>query len=163
MKNEVKLHEIKTLKRVVATFKACAERGTFSEFQTRIENRITELENDKRKPRNKCLMKNSGVTVSDIGDAFRRTDDLKNANARHYYDMMLDWSDGKGEMRKDWIATARTFARRDLADGKLKYSLAAKTGTNLNAGSRTMPDDYGEPSPTAVTREEYLKSKKSKQ
>ena len=80
--------------------------------------------------RGKCLMKNSGVTLEDIKSDFAQRDDLKNANAKHYYQAVMDWSDAKGEMRKDWIATARTFARRDIEDGKLKIVSSVKHHTN---------------------------------
>lgn len=79
-----------------------------------------------------CLMKNSGVTISDIREAFLRADDLRGADPAHYFNAALDWSDSKNEMRKDWIATARSFARRDIRDGKLKLSMHRSSGgTNV--------------------------------
>ena len=68
----------------------------------------------------KCLMKNSGLTVSDVKEDFEKRDDLRRANPNYYYTAAMDWSDSKGEMRKDWLATIRTFARRDIEQGKLK-------------------------------------------
>lgn len=36
----------------------------------------------------------------------------------HYYESALNWSDSNGEMKKDWIATVKTWARKDELDGK---------------------------------------------
>ena len=38
----------------------------------------------------------------------------------YYYEAVRDWSASKGEKRKDWIATARTFIKRDKDNNKLK-------------------------------------------
>lgn len=99
-----------------------------------------------------CLMKNSGVTIEQVKESFELSTDLKNADVRFYFDSARDWSDN-GNMRKDWIATIRNFARRDIKDGKLKLSKhKAPVGTNLSIDPKPI-----EPiSPTAITREEYL-------
>jgi len=81
------------------------------------------VKNDKNKIKNltkgKKLFKNSGVTIQDIEDAFKKTEDLINADPKHYFNRMLDASESKGIMNIDWIATARSWARRDLAEDKL--------------------------------------------
>ena len=124
-----------------------------------VSDNVNDNDNDSDDKKNKgiCLMKNSGVTTDDIKQAFAKTNDLKNANHIHYFNAMLDWSESKGEMRKDWIATARTFARKDLDAGKLKLKDTIKTATNVAAND--LPEDYGIPSPKAVSREQYLKQK----
>jgi hypothetical protein len=119
---------------------------------------------DKEEDKNKniptkkvCLMKNSGVTIENIKEAFINTDDLKNANYKHYFQAVYDWSDSKGEMRKDWIATVRGWARRDLADGKLKLKTTVTAAPTNHA--TPPPDDFGKVSPTAVTMPESLRKK----
>lgn len=67
----------------------------------------------------KKLFKNSGITKEDIENAFKKTEDLVNADPKHYFNRMLDASESKGLMYTDWIATARSWARRDLAEDKL--------------------------------------------
>ena len=85
----------------------------------------------------KCLMRNSNINIPDIEEAFKKTDDLKNADAKYYYHSMTDWSDSKGEMRTDWIATARSFARKDLKDSKLKMIRVNKQMTSGHIGDGT--------------------------
>lgn len=106
----------------------------------------------------KCLFKNSGVTIDDIRQAYEKSPDIKNADAARYYNDMMDWSNGKGEMRKDWIATARVFARRDLDAGKLKVKKSI-TSNPINAASGARKD-YGEPNPSAIPYQEYKKRKR---
>ena len=66
-------------------------------------------------------------------------------------------------MRKDWVATIRGFARRDLKEGKMKLSSHKQQGgTNLTGGDQ-LPEDYGEASPTAITRQEFLNQKDKKE
>ncbi len=77
---------------------------------------------DKRRSRKNCLMKNSGVTVKDIKEAFEKTDDIAEADPLHYFNAILDWSTGSGKLKMDWIAVIRGAARRDLADAKMKLN-----------------------------------------
>lgn len=99
-------------------------------------------------------MKNSGVTLEMVSEAFKEAPELCDADVKYYYDTAMDWS-ANGNMRKDWVATLRNFARRDIRDGKLKLSVH-RTSTGTNQGTRFIPEPV---SKTAVTREEYLKSK----
>lgn len=77
--------------------------------------------NENEKPKKgKCLMRNSGVTREDIRVAFEKSNDLKVADPGFYFDQALGWSNGKGELRVDWVATVCNFARGDMRDGKMK-------------------------------------------
>jgi hypothetical protein len=71
-------------------------------------------------------MRNSGVTVEDVRASLQG--DLVKADASHYYHLTLDWSEGKGEMRVDWIATVRNIMRTDLTKGSLKISKHTQDG-----------------------------------
>lgn len=106
-----------------------------------------------------CLLKNSGVTAAQVSQAFLKTDDLKSADAKFYFDSAFDWSEN-GNMRKDWIATIRSFARRDLRDGKMKVSVFKQVGGSNLSSDKILPSKV---SATAITREEYLRLKKLKQ
>ena len=44
---------------------------------------------------------------------FLSNDNYKQYDVIYYYDAVKNWSAGKGEMKKDWIATARNFALQD--------------------------------------------------
>lgn len=112
------------------------------------------------KSKGNCLLKNSGVTAAQVAEAFSKADDLKSADALYYFNAALDWS-AQDNQRKDWIATMRSFARRDIRDGKLKLSQHKQSGgSNRNTG------DIGFiPSPVTgkeITREQYLANKKLK-
>ena len=107
-----------------------------------------------------CLLKNSGVELKDVRNNFALTQDLHLADPGYYFNTALDWSDSKGEMRKDWLATIRNFARRDMKDGKMKVS------NNQQMGGSNLSKEKFTPSPTTgreVTREQYLENKKRKE
>jgi len=123
---------------------------------THMENE-NEIKNENKKYNKKCLMKNSGLTLEQVSLDFLERDDLKNANAKYYYQAAMDWSDSKGEMRKDWMATVRSFARRDLADNKLKIK-SSVTASRTNAAP-PIPEDYGKPSETATPMPDSLKKR----
>jgi len=40
---------------------------------------------------------------------------------RYYYDALLTWSN-EGNKKIDWIATAKTWERKDVAEGKIKFN-----------------------------------------
>ena len=106
----------------------------------------------------KCLMKNSGIEIKDVKAAFLKTEDLSAADAKYYFNAASDWSDAGGNLRTDWIATIRSFARRDSKDGKLKLSIhKAQTGSNL--GGDKLPDDYGVVSETATQMPPEMKKR----
>jgi len=133
--------------------------NTSSTYEPHMENEnVNENENVIKKGTGKCLMKNSGVTTLDISDAFNKSDDLKKADPKHYFNAAFDWSEAKGEMRKDWVATVRTFARKDVADNKLKIKNTS-TASVTNHAIETIPNDYGVVSKTSMTREEFKQLK----
>lgn len=107
----------------------------------------------KSKPKGKCLMRNSGVTVDDVRGSFQ--DELTGADARHYYNTALDWSDGNSQMRVNWVSVIRNMARGDLAKGKMKLSNTAQS-TVTRPTTEFIPPEI---SKTAITHEEYLKQK----
>ena len=109
-----------------------------------------------------CLMKNSGITIEQVKEAFSKADDIKNADAMYYFNTAMDWSNSKGEMRKDWIAAVRNFPRKDLKDGKMKISVHQQSGgTNLSIKD-PVPEVEAE-SKTAMTREQWHNSDEYKQ
>jgi hypothetical protein len=101
----------------------------------------------------KCLMKNSGITLNKIIDSFQKTNDIMMADPVYYFNTALAWSDSKGEMRVDWVATIANFARRDIKDGKLKIRKKSRIE------SEKPREDYGEISPTAVPMPESVKKR----
>jgi uncharacterized protein YdaU (DUF1376 family) len=132
---------------------------TDSHMTSHMENvNVNEIEDDNKGGMGgKCLFKNSGVSVQDIRAAFENTTDIKNADPARYFNDLMDWSNGKGEMRKDWVATARVFARRDLDAGKLKVKKSI-TVNPVNAAS-SVSKDFGKPNPSAIPYQEYKKRK----
>jgi len=101
------------------------------------------------KPKGKCLMRNSGVTVDDVRASFEG--DLIKADANHYYHTALDWSEGDSKMKVNWVSVVRGIARRDLAQGKLKISKHVQDGgSNLGQEIELKPV-----SETAITYKEF--------
>ena len=84
------------------------------------EEGVGEEKKDSPPTKKKCLFRNSGIGVENISEAFEKTEDVNNADAEFYYNSILDWSDSDSNMKTDWIATARNFARKDLGEGKLR-------------------------------------------
>jgi len=119
-----------------------------------------ENENEVENRKGNCLLKNSDVTIQMVAAAFKETTDLINADPKYYFDTALDWS-ANGHMKKDWIATIRNFARRDIKDGKLKLS-SHRQQVGINVSKDRLPDDYGTIRPGTMTLEEYKKLKKEK-
>lgn len=105
----------------------------------------------KSKPKGKCLMRNSGVTVDDVRGAF--VDDLERADAKHYYNVALDWSDGNSQMRVNWVSVIRNMARGDLAKGKMKLSnFAQGTVTAATKEYNPAPLPKGSPMPDSLKK-----------
>ena len=89
----------------------------------------SKVKESKVKENRDCLMKNSGVTIEDISEAFKKSSDLQKADHRHYFNVVLDWSTANSKLKTDWIAAVRNWARSDLKDGKLKEGF--QRATNL--------------------------------
>lgn len=105
----------------------------------------------------KCLMKNSGVTIKTIDEAFNNSGDIKMADPIYYFNSALAWSDSKGEMRIDWVATIANFARRDMKDGKMKIRKRSFEDKKAQTDN-----DFGKWNPNAVPMPESLKKRISK-
>ena len=54
--------------------------------------------------------------------------DYEAADLDYYYESIKNWSESKGAMKKDWIATARSFMLRDRKDNKLITKKDDKNG-----------------------------------
>jgi hypothetical protein len=94
---------------------------------------------DKDKYKDKDIDKEKGIVIHgkhlfknssyyDFSNFSEKLIEAKNAGIDlwHYYGALKDWSASKGEMRKDWIATARSWMRRDKQKNALVMS--KKTG-----------------------------------
>ncbi|WP_052695363.1 hypothetical protein [Hymenobacter sp. AT01-02] len=69
-----------------------------------------------------CLMRDSPVaSFAAFLLAWQALDDARFAGAdlEYYHASLLDWSDSKGEKKKDWVATIRGSMRRDQREGRL--------------------------------------------
>jgi hypothetical protein len=93
-----------------------------SDHKQEVNNVKNEKNKNKIPSRNKnCLMKNSNITLEQVKEDFLKRSDIKNADAKYYYNVVMDWSNSKGRMQVDWMAQIRNFARRDLKESKLKH------------------------------------------
>jgi hypothetical protein len=126
-----------------------------------VKDKDKDKDKDKKGVRGKCLMRTSGITLAMVIESFKKSDDIKMADPSYYYNTAMAWSDSKGEMRVDWIATIANFARRDIKDGKLKLSKHRQVGGS-NISRDELPKDYGKPSPTAVPMPQSVKDSISK-
>ena len=123
---------------------------TSKTYDAHMENE-NEIINEVKK--GKCLMKNSGVTIKDVSEAFKKSNDIMFAESQYYFNAALDWSDSGSNMRTDWIATIRGFARRDLKDGKLR--MIKKERFQIEAA----PEGFGEFSENTTHMPQSIKDK----
>lgn len=56
--------------------------------------------------------------------------DYELADLDYYHEVILNWSDGKGMKRKDWIATAKNWILKDKQDKKLRLRHGTTTSQN---------------------------------
>ena len=52
------------------------------------------------------------------------------ANFNYYYEIIKNWSDSKGEKKKDWLATAKNWMARDMKEGKFVDKNFIPNGNN---------------------------------
>jgi len=80
---------------------------------------IKESKVNKRKVVDTTLFVDSDVnTIEKFEQSFIGTQ-YEIANFNYYFEVIKNWSDSKGEKKKDWIATAKNWMARDLTEGKL--------------------------------------------
>ena len=78
-----------------------------------------EIKVNKRKVVGTTLFVDSDVnTIEKFEQSFIGTQ-YEIANFNYYFEVIKNWSDSKGEKKKDWIATAKNWMARDLTEGKL--------------------------------------------
>ena len=98
---------------------------TTKEQQSNTNNNDNNDNNEKNRERaqkNKflCLFENSEFyDFPKFKEKFLSNENYKQYDVKYYYEAVKNWSAGKGEMKKDWIATARNFA---LQDSNPKFS-----------------------------------------
>lgn len=87
-------------------------------MENEIENEI--VIKDKSKKGNH-LFKNSEYYNFDF--FYKSIDEkYKIYDLKYYHESALNWSESKGAMYKDWLATIRNFILRDIKDGKAKMN-----------------------------------------
>ena len=92
---------------------------TTKEQQSNTNNNDNNDNNEKNRERaqkNKllCLFENSEFyDFPKFKEKFLSNENYKQYDVKYYYEAVKNWSAGKGEMKKDWIATARNFALKD--------------------------------------------------
>ncbi len=119
-----------------------------SQVTVSVNDNVIVNENEKGR---KCLMRNSGVILSTIEEAFSKSDDLLFADPKYYYNSALAWSDSGGNLRIDWIATVSNFARRDMRDQKLKIKKKSRQETEKSNFDFT-PLPEGDPMPDSLKK-----------
>jgi hypothetical protein len=55
----------------------------------------------------------------------------EHANFDYYFEVIKNWSDSKGEKKKDWIATAKNWMAKDMTNGKF-IDINYKPNANTN-------------------------------
>lgn len=68
----------------------------------------------------KCLFKNSSVAKWEDFKTFFNEEINAGVDVYYYYEITKNWSEGKGKMRKSWIAQAKNIILRDKKDNKVK-------------------------------------------
>lgn len=82
------------------------------------ESKVKETKVKERKVVNATLFVDSEVnTIEKFEQSFIGTQ-YEVANFNYYFEVIKNWSDSKGEKKKDWIATAKNWMARDITEGK---------------------------------------------
>ena len=83
-------------------------------METETETETKDVNNKRGKKKFLCLFENSEYYDYDkFRIKFLSNDNYKQYDVKYYYEAVKNWSASKGEMKKDWIATARNFALTD--------------------------------------------------
>jgi hypothetical protein len=67
----------------------------------------------------KCLFEDSRYYDFDLFAKEFDNPDFSGIDIKYYYESVRDWSSSSGAKKKDWIATARSFIRKDDKENKL--------------------------------------------
>ena len=82
------------------------------------ESKVKERKEKKSKVNSTTLFVDSEVnTIEKFEQSFIGTQ-YEVANFNYYFEVIKNWSDSKGEKKKDWIATAKNWMARDITNGK---------------------------------------------
>ena len=82
------------------------------------ESKVKESKVNKIKVNSTTLFIDSNVnTIEKFEQSFIGTQ-YEIANFNYYFEVIKNWSDSKGEKKKDWVATAKNWMARDLTNGK---------------------------------------------
>lgn len=82
------------------------------------ESKVKEIKEKKSKVNSTTLFVDSEVnTIEKFEQSFIGTQ-YEVANFNYYFEVIKNWSDSKGEKKKDWIATAKNWMARDITNGK---------------------------------------------
>lgn len=82
------------------------------------ESKVKESKVNKRKVVGTTLFVDSEVnTIEKFEQSFIGTQ-YEIANFNYYFEIIKNWSDSKGEKKKDWIATSKNWMARDITDNK---------------------------------------------
>lgn len=73
----------------------------------------------RRTSENLCIFENSKYADYKLFAAEFNSPEFNGVDIVYYYHVVSDWSASKGAKKRDWIATARNFMRKDIESGKL--------------------------------------------
>jgi len=73
----------------------------------------------RRTSENLCIFENSKYADYKLFAAEFNSPEFNGVDIVYYYHVVSDWSASKGAKKRDWIATARNFMRKDMESGKL--------------------------------------------
>lgn len=83
-----------------------------------------------------CLFINSPVgTLEAFVAALSADPNYAGADFHYYFEVIKNWSDSEGKMKKDWVATAKNWMMRDYKDGKL-VRIKPQGGDVLSEGAK---------------------------
>ena len=89
-----------------------------------------ELANQRHTIENLCLFIDSKFAKFENFAAEFKSAEYEQIDIYYYYHAVMDWSNSSGGKKRDWIATARNFMRKDKDANKLH--LKKKTGVALS-------------------------------
>jgi hypothetical protein len=102
------------------------------------KSKVKEIKEKKTKVNSTTLFVDSDVnTIEKFEQSFIGTQ-YEVANFNYYFEVIKNWSDSKGEKKKDWIATAKNWMARDITNGKFidKNYKINQNATRINSNQQ---------------------------
>ena len=136
----------------VLEIKKILEKNKITKKEQERLNNFFELGNEKspakKEKKKNILFRDSEIFLMEKFKAAFAKGKYSDADFEYYHEAVLNWSDGGGNKKIDWVATARGFMNRDKKEGKLatiknKKNKGSRLASSISDwGGKKLPNHY---------------------